>query len=212
MPYFVRCIVVVIWLPMLLGCASQHSQQQMVGMSTSQISTSALASNYKSTTYKGSIDVFGKHISGLFFFKKSKDNDYRFVLMSEIGLSLMSFRMTADSTQLTDCQEFINKPGFTSMIGRDMTALLISPPNISNLKISQRDSYRQIKFRSDDRKYRMRTDTINHQLTELKIKSGMLSKTRYRLSYDSLALPSQITITHGLMPMTIKLNRLKIVD
>jgi len=193
------------------GCASRIPQTQ-ANMAFARTPATVLASNYKSTTYKGSIDVFGKHISGLFFFKKSKDDDYRLVLMSEIGLSLMSFRITADSTQLTDCQEFINNPGFTSLIGIDMANLLISPQNISNVKYCQKGSYTQIKFRSNERKYRLQTDKINHQLTELKIKSGMLSKTKYRLSYDTLALASQITITHGLMPMKIKLNRLKIVD
>jgi len=193
------------------GCASRMPQTQ-ANMAFARTPATALASNYKSITYKGGIDVFGKHISGLFFFKKSKDNDYRFVLMSEIGLSLMSFRITADSTQLTDCQEFINKPGFSSLIGDDMANLLISPQNISNVKVCQKGSYTLIKFRSNERKYRLQTDMINHQLTELKIKNGMLSKTKYRLSYDTLALPSQITIAHGLMPMKIKLNRLKIVD
>lgn len=211
MPYFVRCFAVAFCLLMGFGCASRMPQSQ-VNLALAQTSPTILASNYKSTTYKGSIDVFGKHISGLFFLKKSKDDDYRFVLMSEIGLSLMSFRITKDSTQLTDCQEFINKPGFTSMIGADMTNLLISPQNINNVKICCKRSYIQIKFRSNERKYRLQTDTMTHQLTDLKIKSGMLSKTRYRLSYDTLALPSQITITHGLMPMKIKLNRLKIVD
>lgn len=211
MPYFVRCFAVAFCLLMGFGCASRMPQSQ-ANLALARTSPTVLASNYKSTTYKGSIDIFGKHISGLFFFKKTKDDDYRFVLMSEIGLSLMSFRITKDSTQLTDCQEFINKPGFTSMIGADMANLLISPSDISDVKNNQRSSYIQTKFRTADKKYRLLTDTINHQLTDLKIKSGMLSKTRYHLSYDTMALPSQITITHGLMPMKIKLNRLKIVD
>lgn len=176
-----------------------------------QPETAVLSGRYSSVAYKGSIDVFGKHLSGIFFVKKMDADRYRLVLMSEFGLNLMDFEMEKDSVRLVSCQDFLNKPALTTVIGNDFKTLLrplVAAPDFKQ-KIK---SENYIRITNGDRKYKLWTDGKDQRLQRMSIKGGWMSGVLYRFGYDGQQLPLQIDVAHKGMPLRMSLVRFKIVD
>ena len=46
---------------------------------------------FSTTLYRTQIDVVGKHLSGLLFFKKLPDESFRVVFTNEMGLNFFDF-------------------------------------------------------------------------------------------------------------------------
>src|SRR5690349_10497852 len=88
--YKMRCLLLNSIVCLLLaGCASSYQDLKPV-----QADPACLAKFkpvFKSTWYNASIDVVGKHLSGLLLFKTMADSTMRVVFTNEVGITFFDF-------------------------------------------------------------------------------------------------------------------------
>src|SRR5579871_1111397 len=85
---FISCIVV------LTGCTSLYSNLQKTKADVACLEK--FKPEFTSSLYSASIDVVGKHLSGLLIFKKMPDSSMRIVFSGETGFTFFDFEFSAD--------------------------------------------------------------------------------------------------------------------
>ena len=91
-----------------LGCA-RLSYPGRTPVAGDAAALRALQPKFSTTLYRTQIDVVGKHLSGLLFFKKQPDESFRVVFTNEMGLNFFDFRF-ADH-QFTAWRDGLRVPG-----------------------------------------------------------------------------------------------------
>jgi hypothetical protein len=168
-----------------------------------------LDASYTSVSYKGAIDVFGKHLSGVFFIKTIGANHHRIVMVSEFGLSMMDFEQMDDSVKLVSCQEFLNKPALISVLANDFKTLLIPLKDFRVKK--EKDNILKVKYLK--RRYHYSFMGSDRQdIERIKVKEGLMGGVSYTFENDKKVIPAKIFVRHHGMPLKMELNRIKIVE
>ena len=180
--------------------------------STDSVVVAVLGCGYNTLTYKGSMDVFRKHFSGLYFFKQMPDDKKRMVVLSEFGLNLLDFQFTNDSAQLMNAQEFLNKPGLIELMKGDFGFL------VNGIKTSEVLKSRHQTPKKGVERTRIKTEkgqfTLYHRVTDqrlvrVKRRQGWFSSVKYSFTYGNSDLPEEIMIRHTGLPFKMKLKKIK---
>jgi len=90
-----RYLLFISFIILLVACSSQYRKMKKQAGDTSCIQKFKPAFN--GTVYKTTVDVVGKHLSGLLLIKKMPDSSMRIVFTSEIGFKFFDFGFSKDS-------------------------------------------------------------------------------------------------------------------
>ena len=82
---------------LLVGCASEYAHLQQT-QDFANCPDKVLPLNIKTSWYDASIDVVGKHLSGLLFIKNMPDSSKRVVFASEAGLTFFDFSFSKEGS------------------------------------------------------------------------------------------------------------------
>jgi hypothetical protein len=208
MPVFSRILYLIFGVVLLTSCASRRTSLSASDLRSSHFNQAVLSGSYQSVSYKAGIDVFGKHLSGILFVKQTQPNSFRIVLLSEIGLSLMDFEITPDTSRLISCQDFINKPALIKVFQNDFEQLVKETKTIERVRERATRTHRTVKFVGDGKMMRMALNPETLKAERVKIKHGLFSGVNYSFSYPESSFPSVIHINHVGLPVKIELKHL----
>lgn len=74
--------------------------------------------------YKTGVDAYGQYISGLLIIKSLKEDDYRLVFTTEMGLKLFDFEFDDGEFIVHYCMQKLNKKPVISLLEKDFSLLL----------------------------------------------------------------------------------------
>jgi len=199
------CLLAVAWSSPLcvVGNSSQQADSAVV---------SVLGSGYNAVTYKGSMDVFKKHFSGLYFFKQMEDDKKRMVVLSEFGLSLLDFQFFNDSAQLMNAQDFLNRPGLIELMKGDFGFLvngICFDEVLKSRKKGIKKGVGRTKIKTKQGQFDLFHRVTDGQLVAVKQRRSWFSSVYFAFTYSDSDLPVEILIRHTGMPFKMKLKKIK---
>lgn len=153
--------------------------------------------------YRGSIEIFDKYYSGIFAFKKLNKTNYRLVLMSEVGMTLIDISFNDSEYKINHCIEPLNKKSLLNLLKTDFLLLANFPSKIKYKKINK-DNFIIIKDYNNRHFYSF----DNNQLIEIEAKS-IFNKVTISFGDVQNGLAKNINIQHRPLKLSIDLKRIK---
>jgi len=174
---------------------------------------SVLKSDFKKVIYRTTIDVYGKHFSGIMVIKKiEKDTSYRLVFLSELGMKIFDFEFNnnlKDRFKIHQILEPINKKLLISTLRKDFELFLkLNHKNTKSKTYSSNNSIiEKVKFNSLYNYYTYNNDS--NYVTQILQKGWLLKKliiTNIGYSENS---PDSVNFTHKGINLTINLSKMR---
>jgi len=212
MPAFLRTILPFFFCLLAVSWSESVSATENKLQPVDSVVVAVLGGGYNTVTYKGSMDVFKKHFSGLYFFKQMPDDRKRMVVLSEFGLNLLDFQFTKDSAQLMNAQEFLNKPGLIELMKGDFGFLVNGIRTCEVLKSRNKTPKKGVertKIKTEKGQFALYHRVTDHRLVSVKRRQGWFSSVKYSFIYINSDLPEEIWIRHTGLPFKMKLKKIK---
>lgn len=193
----------------LLNSCSTTKHYKAVSHSNIQLQP-VLNATYNTALYKASIDIGDKHFSGLFYFKKLPNEEYRILFLSEIGLNLLELKYSHGLFEVINCQKFLNRKSLLNTLQNDLELLIATPANGSRLKYFKHKSNPRvlIKLKANSKRcYYFYSQ--NNELDQI-IKKKTFSKVNIQTNGNRQHMPELIEIQHNRVKLNIKLKLLKV--
>ena len=177
-------------------------------MTNANTITSDAATYFLSTDsaylYRAKIDAFTYHFSGLLAIKKLDNNDYRCVMTTETGFTLIDLSMKASKAKVEFVIKEMNNPLFLRMIKNDLLLLLQLKPKIQATSFVQNDSAINHKIKvAKGISYLFQLNQLVEIIKESK------SKTVVDIQFQDLnknEKANTISIIHKNIPVTVTLS------
>ena len=202
---FLFCLSAVAWGEPLY--ATENNSQP-----ADSVVAAVLGSGYNTVTYKGSMDVFKKHFSGLYFFKQMDADKKRMVVLSEFGLNLLDFQFTNDSAQLMNAQEFLNRPGLIELMKGDF-GFLVNGIRASEVRKTRHKGIKKgvecTRINTEKGRFTLYHRVTDHRLVKVKRWQGWFSSVKYSFTYTNSDLPQEILIRYTGLAFKMKLKKIK---
>jgi len=157
--------------------------------------------------FRGNIDLYKHYFSGIFALKKESEANYRMVLMSEVGMTLLDISYTSKVFRVNYCIEPLHKKALLKLLYHDFLLLTVLPGG-ENLKPGKRgrSSSGFIMFKS---KYNRDFYTCRDgKVTEI-ISKAFFNRTHIQFSEMKMGLANSIHINHSPIKLEMILQRIK---
>ncbi|HYG02552.1 MAG TPA: hypothetical protein VD927_08900 [Chryseosolibacter sp.] len=156
--------------------------------------------------YHASVDVFGKHLSGLLLIKPMADHSHRVVFSNESGITFFDFEFGSDGSFSVKriIEQLDRRPVITTL--KEDFELILGKPFLQPLTSWKHDN--ETYFGIENGRERIYfTTTDCKSLGRIEIGSRKKRKVSVSLVGDISSAPEGIIITHFTFPMTINLNK-----
>lgn len=124
---------------LVIGCASDYK-----GMSKIAVDQDCLkkirAFQLPTDWYDTSIDVVGKHVSGLLLFKQMPDKSHRVVFTNEAGVKFFDFEFDGDEFTVHHVIPQLNRNVIINLLRRDFEMILDAEPDGETFSWKRADS------------------------------------------------------------------------
>lgn len=165
-------------------------------------------SGINTSWFTASIDVVGKHLSGLLFVKKMDDQSYRVVFTNEIGVEFFDFGFEASGAfKVYDVIPQLDKKAVINTLRKDFELMLGLPFRGTPEALQQGD---EIYYRYGQKKevaYFI-TDRDCASLQRMELASSRKKKVTVVLSGSEAETPDSVAIHHHTFGMDIRLKKL----
>ena len=165
--------------------------------------------DFRTQWYKATIDVTGKHFSGLLLFKSFGDSVTRVVFTSEAGTTFFDFEFGARRNKVNFILPQINKGPVIRTLQNDLYLVLMRyerDPK-ATLLVDQDSKYLQVP-RGRKTIYLVTSDDCQH-LKSIREEWGGKKKVEVTLGGYTAGVPDSISITHFNFNMQINLRKLQ---
>lgn len=190
-----------------LGCArlSYPGRRPVAGDATA---LRALQPQFSTALYRTEIDVVGKHLSGLLFFKKQPDSSYRVVFTNEMGLNFFDFHFAEHRFEVLHCIAQLNKKPVINQLHKDIGFVLMTDLDFAQGKVFTQDEWKYYVFTSAKETTTYVTDAHTQVLSRIENASPRKLKVVVSLTRPVAGMPDSVFIDHKLFPFTIALKQL----
>ena len=168
-----------------------------------------LQPKFGTTLYRTQIDVVGKHLSGLLFFKKQPDESYRVVFTNEMGLNFFDFHFAENKFEVLHCIEQLNKKAVINQLHKDIGFLLMTDLNFAQGKVFAHDQQKYYTFAGPKETTTYITDEQTKVLSRIENTSPRKLKVVVSLTRPKAGMPDSVFIDHKLFPFTIALKQIE---
>jgi hypothetical protein len=192
---------------LLIGCKSEYKLLKPVAADQSCIKKLS-PKGLNSSWFTASIDVVGKHLSGLLFVKKMDDKSYRVVFTNEIGVEFFDFGFdTSGGFKVYDVIPQLDKKAVINTLRKDFELMLGLPFRGTPEALQQGD---EIYYRYNQKKEAAYfiTDRECASLQRMELGSSRKRKVTVMLSGNEVEAPDSVSIHHHTFGMDIRLKKL----
>ncbi len=192
---------------LLFGCKSDYKLLQSVTPDKS-CADKLTPKGINTSWFTASIDVVGKHMSGLLFIKKMDDLSYRVVFTNEIGVEFFDFGFEASGGfKVYDVIPQLDRKAVINTLRKDFELMLGLPFRGKPDALQQGD---EIYYRYNQKKESAYfiTDRDCASLQRLELGSSRKRKVTVTLSGSQLEAPDSVAIHHHIFGMDIRLKKL----
>lgn len=204
-----RCLPSSLALVLLMGCASDYRHLQAVGPDPT--CTDKIAPLYITTSwYNASVDVVGKHLSGLLLIKNMPDSSKRVVFTNEVGVTFFDFGFAGQGDfKVYNVVSQLNRKAVIETLRKDFELILCLPfrNRLYDRFVAGDEVYFGVKQKSETAYFITSKDCASLQRLEWgTARKRMVSITTPGSGYPS---PETIALVHLNFDMQIKLTRIQ---
>ncbi len=204
MRYFLFSVLAV----MMASCSSYYKNLQTVKVDDAcaeKIKPKGIATSW----FDASVDVMGKHISGLLLIKKMPDTSNRIVFMNEAGVTFFDFAFANDGTfTVKQIISQLNKKAVIETFRKDFSLLLGIPFQKPLLAWHMGNEYYYGVTNGEERIY-FTTKSGCDSLGRLEIGSKRKRMVSIASEGQDAEHPQKIVIKHFTFSMTIELKKIE---
>jgi hypothetical protein len=190
------------------SCVSEYKQLRPINADKNCIvrnRPSALSTSW----YTATIDVVGKHLSGLLFIKNMPDHSNRIVFTNEAGVKFFDFEFDSlDHFQVKQVISQLDRKPVLTVLSQDFALMMAIP---FKGELSSWEKHEELYFGSQEGK-----SIFNYFVTPkdcssvLRLESGSKRKKKVTIHrYGQAFAPDSIRIQHNTFAMSIGLRKLE---
>jgi hypothetical protein len=194
---------------LLLSCASDYKNLQ--SLNPDQTCFDKIAPlQFNTSWYNASVDVMGKHLSGLLLFKNMPDSSYRVVFTNEAGITFFDFGFSKQGDfKVFNVIEQLDKKAVINTLRKDFELVLGLPfrGKPYNRFIDGEEIYFGVQQKNETAYFITNKDCAS--LQRLEWGSGRKRKVSAVLPGSNYPSPEKIELLHLTFNMQIKLTRIQ---
>ncbi|GAB3655183.1 hypothetical protein GCM10027594_28470 [Hymenobacter agri] len=191
-----------------LGCTRLSYPDRTPVAGADAAALRALQPQFTTTLYRTQIDVVGKHLSGLLFFKKQPDESFRVVFTNEMGLNFFDFRFADHQFTVEHCIEQLNKKAVINQLHKDIGFVLMTDLDYARGRVAAQGPQRFYFFAAGKETTTYVTDAATRQISRIENASPRKLKVVVSLTKSTAGMPDSVFIDHKLFPFTIALKQI----
>ncbi len=189
-------------------CASDYKYMQTVGSDPACISKLA-PDQFETSWYHASVDVVGRHISGLLFIKNMPDSAQRIVFTNEAGVTFFDFGFSEDGTfKVFSIIKQLDRAPIIRTLQKDFRLILGLPFREASYQVSSRGDEVFYGVRQKNETAYFITTKDCASLRRLELGSDRKRKVTVQVTGNGYPQPDNIELVHNTFDMQIKLTRL----
>jgi hypothetical protein len=201
-----RCLLVST-LTFLLGCAAAPPNRQLVQIDIRCIEK--FKPTFKSELYNASVDVVGKHLSGLVLFKSMPDSSVRVVFTNEAGIKFFDLGFQRDGSFVAhQVMRKLNKKVVVRTLQNDFELTLMRRVGRETPEVFKQGDELFFSYAGKKDEDRIVTSPDCTRLIRIEKGTNTFKKTTVTLMGQQ-TVPDSILVQHHNFNMTIKLKRLE---
>lgn len=194
-------IFIIAFIAILFNSCSPKYLRDFTKVENTEIkSLNVIPNNFTKAVYKTTLKVMGRELTGILLIKKTTDNEFRFVFMSEIGLKYFDLGITSPGKNPTNKTYYIMsalKRGEFESVLFDNFNKLISKIEINSEYISYSNpNNKNWVFRENTTKQKITYYTINKTVENIYWKSPLSGKSSISISEYAESIPQNIEISN----------------
>ncbi|MBX2965383.1 MAG: hypothetical protein KF845_04495 [Cyclobacteriaceae bacterium] len=203
MKYFLFSISVVL----LSACTSYYKTMQPIAVNTT-CSDTIKPPGIASAWFSISVDVMGKHISGLLLIKEMPDQFTRIVFTNEVGVTFFDFEFDRNGKFAVKkiISQLDRKPVLETL--RKDFYLLLGFPFQDEMQAWQHGDKLYFGVKEQSEQFYFTTSSGCTSLHSAEIGSARKRKVSVTFEGEDMRHPEQVRITHFTFDMTLELKRL----
>jgi hypothetical protein len=191
----------------LLGCTSAYKDLYQVEKDPSCLEKFIPA--FEASWYRTSVNVTGKHISGLLLIKTMPDDSKRIVFTNEAGITFFDFEFTQDGFVVHQVIRQLDKKPVINTLRKDFEMLLMTQIRKGEAEQFQRGDTIFHGYAGKKEINYFVTDKNCSSLLRIEKASRRKKKVEVKLFNVRNNVPDSVAIQHFLFNMQIQLKKLK---
>jgi len=204
-----RCLLFSLTCVVLLGCVSDY--RHLLAVQSDGSCASKIAPLYMETSwYKTSVDVLGKHMSGLLLIKNMPDSSKRVVFTSEAGLTFFDFEFSKEGNfKVKSVISQFDKRSVIQTLQKDFELVMGLPFQKGDYDrfIAGEEVYFGVKQKNETAYFITNKDCAS--LQRLEWGTARKRKVSVQTPGSSYPSPEKIDLIHFTFNMQIKLTRIQ---
>ncbi|HTE32639.1 MAG TPA: hypothetical protein VK666_19800 [Chryseolinea sp.] len=204
-----RCLLFSLFSLLLVRCASEYHQLKPVE-ADNECASRIVPHHTSSSWYSASIDVVGRHLSGLLFIKNLPDSTWRIVFTNEVGVTFLDVGFLNNGKfKVYKVVSQLNKKPVLTTLRKDFELILGLPFRDAAFErfIAGDEVYFGVKQKNETAYFITQKDCASLQRMERgSARKRIVSVTVSAPGYPS---PEQIELKHYTFDLQIKLTRIK---
>lgn len=160
--------------------------------------------------FKATVDVYGKHISGLLLIKQMPDSSTRVNFMNETGISFLDFEFHGSEFKVHNVMKVLDKSAVINTLRKDFELMLMNQINTINSNGAERNQ--EVYYSFPEKKEKVYFVTNMDCSTLLRVERASKRKLKVEANFvspDSDGVPDSVHISHFTFDMQITLKKLK---
>lgn len=166
-------------------------------------------SSFHKSLYKGSMDISGRHLSGLFFIKRISDSSIRVLFSNEIGMKFFDLEVSPDHFMVHYCYPSLNKKIVLSILENDFRILFFNGLDGKRNSVCTDSNSTGKVYKVKDESGSWYYYVNNEQkITTIQSRCKMIKKTHIDLDKYLGNVPSSVTLQNKTIGLIIRIKRI----
>lgn len=201
-----KLLVLISWCLLGVSCMTGRNATHTAEPRPGEAHLGVFSDGNPEAVFHGGINVYKHHFSGIFALKQETSEQYRMVLMSEVGMSLLDMSFTPLGYQINYSIEPLRKKALCNLLYQDFLRLSMAPPTGSLKPVKKHSEKEQfISYRKEKSKdfYFFEKGTMVRILSK-----GFMNRTDITFAETKSEMADSIHIIHWPVKLEMALKRI----
>jgi len=165
-----------------------------------------IAHNFQKVLFKTQIQAFDKEVSGLLFIKQMKEDNYRFVFLTQIGMKIFDVELNKGKFTIHQLISYLDKKSVRKLLESDLKLLIQTPNTNTKTKFFEHKKDSSLLLRNKTKEGIFYYRYQKPQIQSKENSSFIFRGTTIQYSYSKSNIPDLIVIKHSGIHLQWKLK------
>jgi hypothetical protein len=193
----------------LLAACGPSPYKDLASVPGNATALQGLKPEFATVLYRTQIDVVGKHLSGLLFFKTLPDGSIRSVFANEMGLNFFDFEFRENGFRVVHVLDQLDKKPVIRQLRKDLGYLIMYQVDFEHGRHLQGHGEQYFAIPAGKETMYYVTDSASTHLNRIEAASKHKKKVIETLTGQKHGMPDSVFIDHKLFAFTISLKQIE---